>query len=103
MKIFIDIDNTIAYETKDLDYSKAKPIVGNIERANKLYDEGNHIVYWTARGAESGIDWREVTQLQLNSWGAKHHELRLDKPSFDIFIDDKNLNSREWEQEKWIN
>ena len=102
MKIFIDIDNTIAYEPEDLDYSKAKPIMANIERANKLYDEGNYIVYWTARGAESGIDWREVTQLQLNSWGVKHHELRLDKPSFDVFIDDKNLNSREWEQEKWI-
>ena len=102
MKIFIDIDNTIAYETEDLDYSNAKPILGNIRKANKLYDEGNTITYWTARGAESGIDWRDVTELQLNSWGVKYHELRLDKPSFDVFIDDKNLNSREWEKEKWI-
>ena len=102
MIIYVDIDETICMSPESRDYSRAIPIMKNIEKINELYDAGNTIVYWTARGTGSGIDWREVTQLQLNSWGVKHHELRLDKPSFDVFIDDKNLNSREWEQEKWI-
>ena len=51
---------------------------------------------WTARGAQSGVDWRGDTEIQLAEWGVKHHELRLDKPFFDIFIDDKNINSMDW-------
>ena len=49
MKIYIDIDNTILTQSKNCNYKKAKPIIKNIEKANKLYDEGHHIVYYTAR------------------------------------------------------
>ena len=31
------------------------------------------------------------TYKQLISWGLKFHELRLGKPSFDVFVDDKNF------------
>ena len=26
---------------------------------------------------------------QLNKWGAKFHELKMGKPAYDLFIDDK--------------
>ena len=57
MVIYIDIDDTICKNPKQLDYSASIPIKENIEKANKLYDEGHLIVYWTARGSSTGIDW----------------------------------------------
>ena len=87
MIYYIDIDETICQSPENRDYSKA----------NKFFDEGNTVVYWTARGATSGIDWRSVTERQLEKWGVKYHELRLDKPYYDVFIDDKNINTRDWE------
>ena len=96
MIIYIDIDETICESPEDRNYSLAVPIKENIEKANKLYDEGNTIVYWTARGTVSGIDWREVTLNQFEVWGVKYHELKLGKPYYDLFIDDKNLNTRDW-------
>lgn len=100
MEIYIDIDNTICY-TEGTDYPSAQPIWANIERANKLYDEGHRIVYWSARGMKSGINWRELTERQLKEWGVKYHELRLDKPPYDVFIDDKTINTFDWERGQW--
>ena len=65
----------------------------NIEKINELYDAGNTIVYWTARGTGSGIDWREVTEKQFKSWGVRYHDLKFGKPIYDLFVDDKNINS----------
>ena len=58
-----------------------------------MYDEGNTIVYWTARGTGSGKDWKKVTEEQFKKWGVKYHELKFKKPNYDLFIDDKNINS----------
>ena len=77
------------------DYSKAQPIPENIEKINKLYDEGNTIVYWTARGSRKQINWEELTKQQLDSWGAKYHELKVYKPFYDLFIEDKALRIEE--------
>jgi len=96
MVIYIDIDETICTKSEGNDYSKAKPIIENINKANKLYDEGNIVIYWTARGAVTGIDWRDLTEKQFSEWGVKYHELRLDKPAYDLFIDDKNMNTEDW-------
>ncbi len=93
MLIFVDIDETICDTPDDRNYSNSTPIIENINIINKLYDDGNTIVYWTARGSGTGIDWEEVTQNQLKQWGAKHHDVRLGKPSYDMFIDDKAFNS----------
>jgi len=93
--VYIDIDETICSNYDDRDYSHAEPIVENIAKANRLYDEGNTIIYWTARGGTTGIDWREVTEKQFNEWGVKYHELKFDKP-YDLIIDDKALNTEEW-------
>ena len=97
MLIFVDIDNTICYYDKDdvdsLDYNKAKPYMDRITKINKLYDENNQIVYWTARGTKTGLVWFHITYQQLIKWGCKFHELRMGKPAYDLFIDDKNINS----------
>lgn len=96
MIIYIDIDETICRTPEDRDYSKAIPIISNIEKANKLFDEGNIIVYWTARGSVTGMDWSKVTKEQLDSWGVKYHELKFNKPAYDLFIDDRALNVIDW-------
>ena len=92
MRIIVDIDNTICSQVPDGDYSKAEPMVERIEAINDLYDNDNYIIYWTARGSETGIDWTEVTRRQFAEWGVKHHELRLGKPHYDLMICDKTFN-----------
>ena len=67
--IYVDIDETICFYEQDRDYNKAKPDFFNIRKINKLYDEGNKIVYWTARGTVTKIDWYNVTKNQLKEWG----------------------------------
>jgi hypothetical protein len=95
MIIYIDIDETICH-SPNKDYPNSIPIYENIAKANQLYDQGHTIVYWTARGSSSGIDWSELTQRQLNDWEVKRHQLKLGKPSYDLFIDDKALNTLDW-------
>jgi histidinol phosphatase-like enzyme len=96
MIIYIDIDETICSSPESRDYADAEPITENIDKANRLYDEGNTIVYWTARGTTTGINWRKVTEKQFLEWGVKYHSLEFGKPNYDLFIDDKNMNTRDW-------
>jgi len=93
MIIYVDIDETICISPEDRDYSKAEPIQKNINKINELYDNGNTIVYWTARGTGTGIDWTELTVMKLKEWGAKYNQVKLGKPVYDLFIDDKNINA----------
>ena len=93
MIIYVDIDETICISPESRDYSLATPIVENINKINKMYDEGNQIVYWTARGTVTGIDWTDLTKKQLTKWGAKHHDVKLGKPHFDLYICDKSINA----------
>jgi hypothetical protein len=95
MIIYVDIDNTICSQHEG-EYEIAKPWRENIEKINKLYDEGHHIKYWTARGSGSGIDWYDVTKKQLDNWGCKYHELSTgDKPHYDLLICDKTKRIEE--------
>lgn len=94
--IYIDVDETICRSPDVPDYSNSVPIVENIKKANALYDEGHTIVYWTARGALTKIDWTDVTKKQFQKWGVKYHNLVLNKPAYDVFIDDKNINTDDW-------
>ena len=99
--IYVDIDETICHRETSVDfgtthdYTKAQPIPENIEKINQLYDQGNTIVYWTARGSRKQKDWTELTTKQLNEWGAKYHELKCDKPFYDLFIEDKSLKTED--------
>jgi len=88
MIYIVDIDHTIC-DNKNSDYPNSTPYTKRIEKINKLYDEGHEIIYWTARGGNSGIDWTELTTKQLNEWGVKYHELRMFKPKYDVWVDDK--------------
>ncbi len=94
MLIYVDIDGTICDTVGG--YMNAKPIHENIAKINKLYDEGNTIVYWTARGKTTGIDWSALTGQQLTEWGCKFHDLIMNqKPSYDLLICDKTKRIEE--------
>ena len=87
----VDIDETICCYPNIRRYDLAEPIHANIDKINKLYDSGWKIIYWTARGAVSGADYKQFTLDQLNTWNCKFHELKCgdEKPHFDLVIDDK--------------
>jgi len=93
MIIRVDIDETICEYGEEREYPLAKPIQDRIDKINKLYEEGHTIVYWTARGSVTKKDWAELTVTQLNTWGAKYHKVELGKPHYDLYIDDKSINS----------
>ena len=97
MVIYIDIDETICNSPNKPDYKNSTPIKENIKKANKLYDEGNIIIYWTARGTVTGMDWSDLTKKQFKEWGVKYHDLKFGKPYYDLFIDDKNMNTKNWQ------
>lgn len=95
MIYIIDIDNTIC-KTTNSDYANSQPMFDRIKKINELYDEGNTIIYWTARGGNSGIDWTDKTHSQLAAWGCKYDDIRLGKPVYDIWVDDKAFNSEDF-------
>lgn len=95
MNVFVDIDNTICITGEGPGkYEASTPIPEMIATLNAMYEKGNRITYWTARGGASGIDYTSLTQSQLTAWGCKYHELRMGKPSYDLLIDDKTLHPK---------
>lgn len=96
MNIYVDIDETICFYEGFRHYPDAVPSQENIDKINKLYDEGHTITYWTARGSVTGLDWFEVTKEQLDSWGCKYHYLSVgEKPPYDLLICDKTKRIEE--------
>jgi CMP-N-acetylneuraminic acid synthetase len=91
-RFVFDIDGVIAEFRGDLDYSSALPNRKMIGIINRLYDAGNRIVLFTARGYVTKIDWAETTRKQLDEWGLQYHELLFGKPNADFYIDDKMLD-----------
>lgn len=100
MTYVFDIDGTICTKVTDGDYSKAEPLVDRINIVNSLYEEGNTIIFQTARGmGRSGnsqaFAWDflgKSTKKQLELWGVKFHSLFMGKPAGDIYIDDKGIH-----------
>tara|TARA_Y100000310_G_C20574108_1_gene759602 strand:+ start:495 stop:845 length:351 start_codon:yes stop_codon:yes gene_type:complete len=97
---FVDIDETICFYSGLRRYDFSEPNYDNIAKINKLYERGWKIIYWTARGNVTKIDYREHTLDQLNSWGCKFHELITGtgpspKPHFDLIVDDKAMRIEE--------
>jgi len=96
IRYVFDFDGTLC-ETDKGRYEKSKPIQERIDLVNKLYDEGNLIIIDTARGSESGIDWHDLTKMQIKEWGIKCHLLRTGVKSYgDYYIDDKSINSEDF-------
>mgnify|MGYP003132417006 FL=1 len=98
MVIYVDIDGTICESAPTGDYSDALPVQSSINKINKLYHEGNTIIYWTARGTVTYIDWLEMTKDQLNQWGCLFHDVRAGKPQYDLWIDDKSIKIEELDE-----
>tara|TARA_X000000368_G_scaffold22735_1_gene17554 strand:- start:4625 stop:4921 length:297 start_codon:yes stop_codon:yes gene_type:complete len=90
-----DIDDTIC-KTNGENYEEAEPIIKRIEYINKLYDQGNKIIFYTARGYVTKIDWREVTLKQLEDWNVKYNELIPGKPHADVYVDDKGIKDSDF-------
>ncbi len=103
MNYVFDIDGTIC-ETENSDYENSRPITSRINFINSLYEEGNRIVFYTARGmgrsgnapAYAQTAFYEMTRNQLMDWGVKFHELHLGKPAGDIYVDDKGRKDRDF-------
>lgn len=93
-----DLDGTLCSLTGGA-YDKAVPFLRRIDFVNELFEAGNVIKIFTARGASSGKNWADFTKRQLDSWGVKRHQLLFGKPHADIFVDDKAVNSETF---RWL-
>jgi len=103
MKVYvIDIDGVIC--TEDVDVPDRLPYKSRIDMLNQLYDDGNVITYFTARGMNSQDNnqlladekYRELTTHQLDKWGCKYDRLFFGKPNADVYIDNKNGDMHEF-------
>lgn len=90
-RFVVDIDGVLAITEDTSDYSKSKPNLKIIETVNKLYEYGNTIVLFTARGFTTGVDWSDMTLRQMKEWGVKYHEIKFGKPHADFYLDDHAL------------
>lgn len=96
MNYFIDLDNTLCI-TKGVNYHESTPILDRIKKVNELYNKGNKITIYTARGSVSKKDYKELTLSQLKRWGVSYHDLNIgEKPDYDILIDDKAKSDTEF-------
>lgn len=95
-RVLVDIDETICFyeDPKNRRYNLAIPNQTNIDKINKLFNNGWEVVYWTARGSVSKKDYTDFTREQLKGWGCLFDDLITgtsspSKPHFDMVIDDK--------------
>lgn len=95
MQIIIDMDGTICSEERQFSRCLATPQVGAIETINKLYDDGNIIIIYSARTwveYEMTVDW--LKRHEIN-----YHQLIMGKPIGDVWIDDRAINcNNNWKE-----
>ncbi len=103
MTYVFDLDNTLC-KTENSNYKNSTPFLDRIKIVNRLYDNGNIITIFTARGMGSTDNnqlkaiqkYYSLTQRQLSLWGIKYHNLFLGKPLGDFYIDDKGINHNDF-------
>jgi len=107
--IAFDLDDVICYRPKGYEhlgpnkYDYCEPDQSVIDLVNFLYEDGNKIVIYTARGMSQykgnvALIYSELyskTIQQLDNWGLKYNQLVMGKIHYDVLIDDKALNSSE--------
>jgi branched-subunit amino acid aminotransferase/4-amino-4-deoxychorismate lyase len=91
-----DLDGTLCTNTGGA-YDTAQPFPWAIARVNALGAAGYRVIVFTARGTATGIDWREVTEGQLERWGVNYDELHLGKPSAAVYVDDRAVHTTAWQ------
>lgn len=101
-----DLDNVLCKSFRG-NYLKSRPIKKNIKILKILKKNGYYVKIFTARymgrngenirlAKKQGYDF---TKKQLKKWGVFYDELIFGKPSYDYFIDDKNLSfNKNWPQ-----
>lgn len=97
--LMFDIDGTLCNQEEN-DYMKATPFIERIKKINDLSKNGIYVKLFTSRGITSGKDWTIQTRQQLDNWGLNYDELIFGKPHYDLFIDDKSVNSEDF---PWAN
>lgn len=103
MKIFcFDIDGTLCTKSEN-DYSLAEPFVDRINQLNQLFNKGNKIILFTARGSSTGLNHEELTKKQLETWDVNYTELIFGKPNADYYIDDKSFDYFNWFTKEELN
>ncbi len=100
----VDLDGTLCSQESFGSYQNALPYQTMIRGVNKLFQEGNKIVIFTARGMdtfsgdvekiEKELKQLTITWLQEN--GVCYTTLKFGKPAGDYYIDDKYLMFEEF-------
>lgn len=92
--IMVDMDGVLSTEERVFDRPLAKPIAGAKEGLTKLKAAGHTIVIYTARG------WAEynVTKAWLDQHGMPYDAIHMGKPIGHVWIDDRAIRFRDWEQ-----
>ena len=111
IKIYaFDLDDTLCYRDSNLEhlgpekYKHCKPIPEMIDKLNKLYNDGHTIYIYTARGmgqfkGDLVKVYNELYVLTLESlkeWCIKHHGLIMGKLHYDVLVDDKAINDKDF-------
>lgn len=89
--IFVDFDSTITTgggEPYWVDALDESPDWEMIELVNDLYKQNHTIIVYTARAR----DVRDETEYFLNKWGVMYHSLKMEKPGYDLLIDDRAIS-----------
>lgn len=98
-----DLDGTICTQEESRHYHLAEPIHNVILKINNLYDSGDKIIIFTARGMntfgneyDAMCEYEEMTRHWLIENGVKFHELLFGKPAADFYVDDKAINVKDF-------
>jgi len=104
--LVVDIDGTLCQSYPGCDYSQCNPIQDVINAVNRAYDNGNHVILFTARGMRTYKGNRNLIEKNvvpvlkewLSKYGVKYHELEICKPwGHDVwYIDDKCLTPKQF-------
>lgn len=107
--IAVDLDDTLCTRPTGMEhlgkqkYKHCTPIQKMIDFVNNLYNSGNTIHIYTARGmhqfngdVDSVYDnlYNDTTE-QLRTWKVKYHRLIMGKLPYDLLIDDKCCRPKE--------
>ena len=97
MRIAIDLGNTISTPLKKCDapYNEVmacKVISGAAKVIRKWHKEGHRIIIFTHRSSYL----KDCTAEWLRKHKIPYTELRMEKPDYDILIDDKGLKFKDW-------